>query len=556
MTAEGSSPAPDFFEPPESLNIRVAIIGSKGSGKSSLTRALTGNTEQFNPCFLDFYFKGKEGSLDVGVNPYPSLPNVTLLDFPGYTPTDSAAQYLTSIKPNTLHCLVVTVGEIISDNDLQLLMGLKHMGKPYCVVQTHIDLTLHTEKRRQGKEYWRGKTMKELRGRAQDILGGAGLEMDKLFLVSSLEPGSHDFPRMVDYLEEEILQRKSSFIDPPNKQCQELVALFKFNCDQLGLSEFPPLLSNLKDSPPPLPAVIGITGNNKDAILHALSEPPSSALHLRPLPGPGTPPVSPDQYLQNLQLEGCDIYLIVDCNLDSDARATLMEALVASGTRCMLISASESWCKGEGTSRDLKVEKGGHHGGNNVPGLKLALEKGVPQLIRGRVLYALPSIISQLVRRERRSLMAGVYDLCLDICAKASYGQLQEALSSLSSALSSFKNRFGIDEASLAHTGQVTGCPVEDLLSQVQCPLAQDLSTEQLIQMVSQPLPLSALVWSYIPHWGGGETMPKFCTERTYKLLVEAVCGMAEDAERVMMYTCTKHEKPKESPVPCRWPCV
>ncbi|XP_053547176.1 uncharacterized protein LOC128639058 [Bombina bombina] len=547
------SETPNLVEPLESLKIKVAVIGPQRSGKSSLTRTLTGITEHFSPGFLDLYFSGGDGSLEISFHPYPPLPNVVILDYPGYKPSDSVTPYLEGIKVDTLHLLVMTIGESVSDTDLQLLGALRQLGKPYCVVQTHTDLALHTEKRHQGNGYWRGKTLQELRERLKEKVESTGIQINQLFLVSTLVPESFDFSRMVDFLEGEILQCKRSATDSIDNPCQELVEVFKTTCDKMGMAEFAPLLSKLLDNPPPISAVVGVTGNDKEGVLYALSETPNSGLCLKPLPGPGNPPMSADQYLESLQLECCDVYLIVDSSLDPSDRTTIMESLVTSGKHCMLISADENQCsetdiEGQAGKRRSQVD-------SDLPGLKVALEKGVPQLVRERLLHSLSSIIKHLVRGERRRLMSMVYDLCLDVCAKASCGQFQEALSSLSSALTSFHARLGLDDISLANIAQVTGCPIENLRSEIHSPMVQDLSADQLEQMVSQPISITAWVWQFIPHWGEVEPS-KLCPERTYRLLVDSVWGMADDAERVILQACTKQKKVKEKSVICHWPCV
>lgn len=547
-------PAPETPPPPESLHFTVAIIGPRGSGKTTLVRSLCNQTEQFSPSFLDSYFRGEDGEHGVKEYTYPPLPNVTVLDYPGYKPGDSASVYIDGIKPDSVHCLVVTFGATITDEDLQLLGAIKYFGKPVCVVQTHIDLTLHTEKRQQGKGYWKGQTLMDLRGKAQEQLGG--LQGSGVFLVSGLEPQSYDFPGMVDYIEKEILQWKRPVPFTTEPHCQELVSVFEVQCDQEGLSEFCSLLSIFLDNPPPVSAVVGVTGSDKEATVSALCEPPLSGLVVKPLPGPGTPPMSVEQYLQNLQSEACDVYLILGSGMDNSSRATLVEALVAAGKHCMLIG-------GEGERRhkhDAKgQEEGGKkcHSGTDLPGLRAALEKGAPQLVRERLLHAIPAIIIQLVRRERRRLMMGIYDICLDVCAKSSQGHLQDALATLSSKLAFFCARYGLDEDSLAIISQVTGCSPEDLHAEIQCPLAQDPSADQLLQLTSQPLSLTELVWSYVPHWGGGEETPtKLSSDRTYRLLVEAIWGMAEDAERVLLHGCTNQKVAKERTAFCHWPCV
>ncbi|KAG9470242.1 hypothetical protein GDO78_018530 [Eleutherodactylus coqui] len=549
-------PAPDTPVPPESLHFTIAIIGPKGSGKTTLVRSLCNHIEHFSPSFLDSYFRGEDGEHGVEQHIYPPLPNVTLLDYPGYKPGDSASVYIDSIKPDTVHCLVVTFGETITDADLQLLGATKHLGKPFCVVQTHIDLTLHTEKRQQDKNYWRGQTLMGMRVKVQEQLGGHGLQGCSTFMVSGLEPQNYDFPGMVDYIEKEILQWKRPMSLTTEPHCQELVSVFEVQCDQEGLSEFCSLLSIFLDNPPPVSAVVGVTGSDKEATVSALCEPPLSGLVVKPLPGPGIPPMTVEQYLQNLQSEACDVYLILGSGMDNSSRATLVEALVAAGKHCMLIG-------GEGDRRhkhDATGQEEGHkkyHPGTDLPGLRIALEKGAPQLVRERLLHAIPTIIVQLVRRERRRLMMGVYDICLDVCAKSSQGHLQDAVATLTSKLSSFRARYGLDEDSLTLISQVTGCSPEDLRAEIQCPMAQDPSADQLLQLTSQPLSLTEIVWSYVPHWGGGEETPaKLSADRTYRLLVEAVWGMAEDAERVLLHGCTNQKVAKERTAFCHWPCV
>ncbi|CAI9581256.1 unnamed protein product [Staurois parvus] len=557
IATEALSGALDSLATPELLSFSIAIIGPRRSGKTTLVRSLCHQTEHFGPKFLDSYFTGNEGSHEVTCHTYPSLPNVTLLDYPGYSTDDSPTVYLEGIKPENVHCLVMTVGEVISDADLQLLGALKHLGKPYCVVQTHIDLILHTEKRQQGKNYWRGQTLLGLRGKTEERLGGSGPQGAHIFLVACLEAQNYDFVEMVDYIERELLQWKRPVSHTADPQTQELASVFEVQCDQEGLSEFCSLLSIFIDNPPPVSAVVGITGTDKDGILCALCEPPLSGLIVRSLPGPGTPPMSVEQYLQNLQTEACDVYLIVGSGMDNSSRATLVEALVAAGKHCMLIGGDEERKHRQEAKGHMEGGKKSDRHGSDFPGLRVALEKGAPQLVRERLLHSIPSIIVQLVRRERRRLMMGIYDLCLDICAHSYQGELPEALSKLLSTLTSFRARYGLDDDSLTLISQVTGCSSEDLRTEIQCPLAQDPSAEQLLQMASQPLSLSELVWSYIPHWGGGEEAPtKLSHERTYRLLVEAVWGMAEDAERVLLHGCTNQKVAKERTAFCHWPCV
>ncbi|KAM8926988.1 uncharacterized protein RCH25_007278 [Pelodytes ibericus] len=554
--AECSFGPPVSFTPPESMNITIAIIGPQGSGKSTLVRALSQQTEQFSPGFLESYFTGEEGSRELTHHPYPPLPNVTLLDYPGYKPGDATSVYLDSIKPATVQCVVMTLGESVSETDLQLLEALKRQGRPYCIVQTHTDLALHTRKRQLGKSYWRNQALQGLRGRLMDELGGAQLQGNNVFLVSCLEPQKFDFPTMVDYLEGEILQWTRSVNESPECECQGLATLFEDPCDDTGLSGFPALLIRFLDNPPPSPAVVGVTGSEIDIFLRALSEPPISCFVLRPLPGPGNPPLPVEQYLENLQKEDCDVYLIVGSGLDPTSRATLVEALVAAGKHCMLIGGDGKRGKGQDNSGQGEAGKRADHVGTDFPGLRVALEKGVPLLVRERLLHSLPSIILQLVRRERRRLMMGIYGICMDVCAKASGGHLPQALTSLSDALSSFSERFGLTDEALGHIAEMTGCSIEDLRSEIRCPVVDNPSEEQLLQMVSKPVSLSAIVWSYIPLLGGETGPAEVSPERTYKLLVDSVWGMAEDTERVLLQGCTKQKVGKERKAICHWPCV
>ncbi|XP_063292574.1 uncharacterized protein LOC134577644 [Pelobates fuscus] len=556
ISTECSSGPPDSFTPPESLSVTVAFIGPKGSGKSTLVRELSQQAEQFSPGFLDSYFKGEEGSHGVTHNPYPPLPNVALLDYAGYEPSDSIPLYLDGIKLATVDCVVVTLGESVTDADLQLLEALKKLGRPYFIVQTHTDLALHTQKRQLGKNYWRGQALQGLRDRLVSQIVETGLQGNNVFLVSCLEPQMFDFSIMVDYLETEILQWTRSVNYTPESQCTDLVALFEVPCDKMGLAEFSQQLVNFLDNPPSAPAVVGVTGGDTDRILHALSEPPVSSFVLRCLPGPGNPPLPLEQYIDHLQKEDCDVYLIVGTGLDPSSRATLVESLVTAGKHCMLIGGDGKWVKDQDANVPLEPGKRAGHEDSDLLGLRLALEKGVPLLVRERLLHSLPSIILQLVRRERRKLMMGIYDTCLEVCMKASDGNLPEALTCIATVLSNFKARYGLDDEALERMAQITGCPVEDLRSEVRCQLLHNPSEEQLLQMVSLPLSLSALVWSYIPLLGGDTIPTKLSPERMYRLLVESVWGMAEDAERVLLRGCAKRKMNQEHKSTCHWPCV
>ncbi|XP_075764396.1 interferon-inducible GTPase 5-like [Pelodiscus sinensis] len=190
---------------PESFNshtLHIAITGEPGSGKSSLINALRGLRA------------GDEGAAETGMLETvtetmayrdPVLPGVTLWDLPGAG---------TSHFPLNTYCEQLSLGRF----DFFLLVGsqrfraahaqlareIQGMGKRFYFVRSKADMDLEASRRQRPSSYSEERILQEIREDCRRGLAAEGVGHPQVFVVSSWEPDSYDFPLLRQTLQKDL----------------------------------------------------------------------------------------------------------------------------------------------------------------------------------------------------------------------------------------------------------------------------------------------------------------------------------------------------------------
>nr|XP_033819422.1 interferon-inducible GTPase 5-like [Geotrypetes seraphini]XP_033819423.1 interferon-inducible GTPase 5-like [Geotrypetes seraphini] len=580
----------------KSLKLSVAVIGEESSGKSTLVNALRGHQECYDESHIPLFFKNTEKTRVPISYPFPTYPNVMLWELPGYDAEASLAQCLKSIDLNYDIFVLVVVG-CLTDTHVKLLKTIKQKKKLFQVVCTKVDLEVHTSKRILGSLFTLKTNLQTLKKGCTEKLSKEGLDADRFFLVSGLEPAKYDFTQLEDNLEKDILSLKRKFeASAEGLKCrsQEKMQQICEVCETSPLACFPVIISSVFSAPINILldiAVIGETGSGKSSFVNALrnvtafggeeAETGVTAttkiaaafpylgapnIHVWDLPGFGAPDLPMEQYLENMQLDRYDFFIVIASERYKHAHSVLVKAIVALGKRFFYIRNKIDADMGTGHKQEAPLplieaekrqsrikqdcidalRKEGVAQPNvflvsslapeefDMQEVRKTLAQQVPGLKKEALLRAIPALITTVVRKRRKELMKNVYGKALQTCLHSIEINCKEAVCSLTSILSAYCIELGLDQESIQQIAETTGTPVEELKNEIQCPLAKEIKEDDVLKQVCKSVPLTALVWTYVPYWGQSNS-PEMSFEATYSLLKGAVWDLAEDTERVLL---------------------
>ncbi|XP_059126604.1 immunity-related GTPase family M protein 3-like [Peromyscus eremicus] len=176
--------------------VRIAVTGDSGNGMSSFINALRliGHEEEDS---------APTGVVRTTQKPAcyssSSLSNVDLWDLPGTGVTaQSMENYLEEMEFDKYDLIIIIASEQFSSNHVKLAKAMQRMRKRFYVVWTKLDRDLGTS------AHSEPQLMQSIQESIRENLQKEGMKVPPIFLVSSFEPSSHDFPKLRDTLKKDL----------------------------------------------------------------------------------------------------------------------------------------------------------------------------------------------------------------------------------------------------------------------------------------------------------------------------------------------------------------
>ncbi|XP_058867208.1 interferon-inducible GTPase 5-like [Acipenser ruthenus] len=292
-------------------------------------------------------------------------------------------------------------------------------------------------------------------------------------------------------------------------------------------------------------------------------------IRLWDLPGIGTPDFRPERYLEDVNLERYDFFIIVASERFKENHALLARSIgsmgkkfyfvrtkvdsdLASSRRQQPSSFNEAGIldriRGD-CARSLERSGAGCASVFLISGfephkydftrLRDTLERELEGYKRHVFLLALPNLSCAYVEKKKQALSGTVWKTALSACLAAAVpgAALHCNVDMLMQTLRSFQGHFGLDPESLRRLADRTEKPYEALRAVVRSSLAEDLSAQRVVELLRQAAlgqqVLTRVVESRVPVLGsianGGVSFAA-----THYILSTALNELAEDAKRVI----------------------
>ncbi|XP_045408654.1 immunity-related GTPase family M protein [Lemur catta] len=193
--------------------VNIAVTGDSGNGMSSFINALRNighegeastpvgvlKTTQTCACYLS-----------------PHFPNVVLWDLPGTgCATKSLENYLVEMQFSQYDFFIIIASEQFSVNHVMLAKSIEDMRKKFYIVWTKLDMDLNTSAlpEEQLQQIIRENILENLQKKQ--------VCEPPIFLVSSFEPLSYDFPKLRDTLRMDLIKNR----------CHDLLQNLSHTCE-------------------------------------------------------------------------------------------------------------------------------------------------------------------------------------------------------------------------------------------------------------------------------------------------------------------------------------
>ncbi|XP_021516096.1 immunity-related GTPase family M protein 2-like isoform X2 [Meriones unguiculatus] len=176
--------------------VKIAVTGDSGNGMSSFINAIRGigheevdsaptgvvRTTQVPACYSS-----------------SSFPNVELWDLPGTGATaQSIKDYMEEMQFNTYKLFIIVASEQFSSNHVKLAKAVQEMEKRFYVVWTKLDRDLSMSALSEAQ------LLQSIRRNIQENLQKEQVKEPPIFLLSHMNPLSHDFPELRETLQKDL----------------------------------------------------------------------------------------------------------------------------------------------------------------------------------------------------------------------------------------------------------------------------------------------------------------------------------------------------------------
>lgn len=185
----------DIIESWREKKIRIAFIGSSGTGKSSLINALRELT-------ADDEEAAAVGPIETTrqrtIYPHPRNRNVEFVDLPGQgTEHCPAATYSETYKFEIFDLFVIVTSLRFTELDLALTKNMETLGKRFLFVRTKIAQDMDNNRASHPRSHDEREELSKIRKDCECQLQRAGTKALHIFLVDSYKPKLYDFGRLI-----------------------------------------------------------------------------------------------------------------------------------------------------------------------------------------------------------------------------------------------------------------------------------------------------------------------------------------------------------------------
>ncbi|KAL8219467.1 UNVERIFIED_CONTAM: hypothetical protein K2H54_025297 [Gekko kuhli] len=356
----------DIFE---KNTVDIAVTGVRGAGKSSLVNALRG--------LSDF----DEGAAETGVvqttveptgYPHPTFPDVKIWDLPGIGAPDSfkIEEYLERVYCSQYDFFIIVASNRFTIYDTQLSQAIQKMKKQFYYVRSKMDVSIKIEQ--QKPDFNEEATLKNIRENCLHNLMEAGVSSLAVFLISAWDWDKYDFPLLLRTLENDIDELRKHILRPAVLQDSE-----KRNHDRSTHQGQNVLGKNTFDI-----AITGVSGAGKSSLVNALRglsdfaegaaqpdviegtkepmdypHPTFQNVTIWDLPGIGTPRFKAEEYLEEVNYNQYDFFIIVASNRFTVCDIQLSHAVQEMGKRFYYVrSKMDNSIKNEKIKPDFSEE--------------------------------------------------------------------------------------------------------------------------------------------------------------------------------------------------------
>ncbi|XP_035262253.1 interferon-inducible GTPase 5-like [Anguilla rostrata] len=288
------------------------------------------------------------------------------------------------------------------------------------------------------------------------------------------------------------------------------------------------------------------------------------------LPGIGTPNFKADEYLQKVQFQRYDFFIIIASERFKVSNVQLATEIQRTKKKFYFVRSKIDNCinaekrkKGFDKDKTLSLIRqdcitGLQESGvesptvflissfdlqlYDFPQLEETMERELPKHKQRVLLLSLPNITLDINQRKKEALQANIWKMALLSGAVATVPipglSVAVDVSILVKELTSYYQAFGLDDESLQNLSEKTNVPLEELKAVLKSPLNKEISADVVIKLLTKCAGAGLMLLEYwvstIPVFGsmaaGGIS---YAT--THSMLTSCLNELADDAHNVLM---------------------
>ncbi|XP_036624017.1 T-cell-specific guanine nucleotide triphosphate-binding protein 2-like [Trichosurus vulpecula] len=199
-----------IIEDMDNALLNIALTGRSGAGKSTFINAFRGVWHEDKGAATTGVL---ETTTDVNYYEYPELSNVKLWDLPSIGTYDFQSEsYLEKVNFSCYDFFLIISSSRFRVNDVKLAKEIRQMGKKFYFVRTKVDIDLYNERRSKPKTFKKENVLQRIQKNCLQRLQDIGIAEPEVYLISSFELESYDFPKLRYDLVEDFENYKIDFI--------------------------------------------------------------------------------------------------------------------------------------------------------------------------------------------------------------------------------------------------------------------------------------------------------------------------------------------------------